>query len=130
MNAIDIALAVPVEDAVRATRDAAVGAAYSEAERLVTRSRKNRSRLSADEQNLAVQLLALRIEFAAGLDGFGSVLGLRRWGATWDAIGQAVGMSRQAAYKRWGATVRSTLDRYGTGNLGGPVADDEEGLDA
>ena len=81
-----------------------------------------------DRWNTAVQLLAFRIEHAAGTDPLGAVAGLRRWGLTWDVIGRAAGMSRQAAHNRWGTQVRQLLDRYGTGELGGPIADDEADL--
>jgi hypothetical protein len=56
------------------------------------------------------------------------VIGLRRWGATWELIARAAGTSRQAAHERWGRRVIEVLDRYGTGQLGGPVADDESDL--
>ena len=153
MNAhLDTALALPLEDAVRATHAAAVNAAFLQAQRLLgerpragaapdTGPRSDTdpdpdtiSDADADadtdteERNLAIQVLAFRIEHAAGLDAVGSVVGLRRWGVTWDTLGRAVGMSRQAAHHRWGAQVRATLDRYGTGEPGGPVADDEEDL--
>lgn len=40
------------------------------------------------------------------------------------ATSAAAGISRQAAHARWGRRVRAILDRYGTGDPGGPVADD------
>jgi len=81
-------------------------------------------------RELATQLVQLRIELAVGIDPLGTVIGLRRWGATWELIAQAAGTSRQAAHERWGRRVMQVLDRYGTGELGGPVADDEVDLRA
>lgn len=79
-------------------------------------------------REVAGQLVQLRIELAVGIDPFGTVLGLRRWGATWEMIARAAGTSRQAAHERWGRRVLKVLDRYGTGELGGPIADDEADL--
>jgi hypothetical protein len=53
------------------------------------------------------------------------VLPLRRLGAARSQIGRAAGSSRQAAHERWGQQVPAVLDRYGEGQLGGPLADDE-----
>lgn len=72
------------------------------------------------QRELATQLLQLRIELTVGLDPLGTVVGLRRWGATWEQISHAAGASRQTAYERWGERVRDVLDRYRTGDLGGP----------
>lgn len=140
MNAhLDTALALPLEDAVRATRDAAVNTAFLQAQQLLDDRPRPGAAADADpgsdadadaeQRNLAIQVLAFRIEHAAGLDAVGAVVGLRRWGVTWDTIGRAIGMTRQAAHHRWGAQVRATLDRYGTGELGGPVAHDEQDVD-
>jgi hypothetical protein len=75
----------------------------------------------------AWQLLLLRIELSAGLDPVPALIGLRRHGATWAEIAHAVGTTRQSAHERWAHQVNAVLDRYGTGELGGPVADDEPG---
>ncbi|NUO55396.1 MAG: hypothetical protein HOV71_12240 [Hamadaea sp.] len=64
---------------------------------------------AATTRDIATGLLQLRIELALGLDPFGTVLGLRRWGATWELIARAAGVSRQAAHERWGKRVRETL---------------------
>ena len=69
----------------------------------------------------------MRIQLAAGLDPFEEVLMLRRLGQTWSTIGRAAGMTRQSAHERWGSRVLGVLDRYGTGELGGPVAQDDPG---
>lgn len=82
----------------------------------------------AAERDVAAQVARLRIELAVGVDAFGSVLGLRRWGVTWEVIAKASGVTRQAAHERWGRRVMAVLDAYGTGELGGPVADDEADL--
>ncbi|MCP2326136.1 hypothetical protein HDA40_004643 [Hamadaea flava] len=63
----------------------------------------------AIQRDIATGLLQLRIELALGLDPFGTVLGLRRWGATWELVARAAGVSRQAAHERWGKRVRETL---------------------
>ena len=119
-------MALPLDDAVRATHAAAASEAFSQAQKLHSPRPEDGS--DAERWNVALQLLAFRIEHAAGLDALGAVVGLRRWGVTWDLIGKAAGMSRQGAHAQWGAGVRATLDRYATGDLGGPVADDEEDL--
>ncbi len=76
-------------------------------------------------QQLAWQLACLRIELAAGWEPIETVVSLRRLGATWAVIGAAAGMTRQSAHERWPAPTLAVLDRYGSGELGGPVADDE-----
>lgn len=77
---------------------------------------------------IATSLLQLRIELAVGIDPLGTVLGLRRWGVTWEIIARAAGTSRQSAYGRWGERVRMVLDRYGTGEAGEAIPDDEVDL--
>ena len=76
-------------------------------------------------QQLAWQLACLRIELAADWEPIETVVSLRRFGATWAVIGAAAGMTRQSAHERWHAPTLAVLDRYGSGELGGPVADDE-----
>lgn len=122
------AMAADLDAAVRATRDAAAGEAFTRAQDLLG-GRPPSDPVEAETWNVAAQVLAFRIEHAAGLDALGAVVGLRRWGVTWETIGEAAGISRQAAHARWGGRVRAVLDRYGTGDLGGPVADDESDLD-
>lgn len=75
------------------------------------------------ERAIAWQLVSLRVQLAAGLDGLETVTVLRVQGATWAVIGRAAGMSRQSAHERWGARTTSVLDPYGTG-LPTNVADD------
>lgn len=123
---LDTALTTPLDPAVQATHAAAVNATHTEAQKLLGPAPS--STTDAEQWNVAVQLLAFRIEHAAGFDATFSVLGLRRWGVTWETIGRAAGISRQAAHARWGAQVRAILDRYGTGEMGGPVASDEGDL--
>lgn len=123
---LESALTAPVDDAVRAAHTAASSEAFTQAQRLL--EPRPLSGTELDQWNVAVQILAFRIEHAAGVDALGSVIGLRRWGVTWETIGKAAGISRQAAHTRWGAQVRAVLDRYGTGELGGPVAADEADL--
>ena len=76
-------------------------------------------------QQLAWQLACLRIELAADWEPIETVVSLRRFGATWAVIGAAAGMTRQSAHERWHAPTLAVLDRYGSGELGGPVADEE-----
>ena len=76
-------------------------------------------------QQLAWQLACLRIELAAGWEPIETVVSLRRLGATRAVIGAAAGMTRQSAHERWHAPTLAVLDRYGSGELGGPVADEE-----
>lgn len=123
---LDTAVSTVLDPAVRAIHDAAINATYTQAREILGPSPEDPA--AAEQWNVAVQVLAFRIELAAGFDALGSVVGLRRWGVTWDVIGRAAGTTRQAAHARWGAQVRSTLDPYGTGEMGGPVADDEGDL--
>lgn len=125
---LDIAMATDLDAPVRATHAAAVSTAFTQAQTILGGRAPDDEPPAAEAWNVAVQVLAFRIEHAAGFDAFGSVLGLRRWGVTWEVIGRAAGMSRQAAHARWGAQVHAVLNRYGTGELGGPVADDEADL--
>lgn len=75
------------------------------------------------ERAIAWQLVSLRVQLAAGLDGIETVIVLRVQGATWAVIGRAAGMSRQSAHERWGARTTLVLDPQGTG-LPTNVADD------
>lgn len=75
------------------------------------------------ERAIAWQLVSLRVQLAAGLDGLETVVVLRVQGATWAVIGRAAGMSRQSAHERWGARATAVLDPQGTG-LPTNVADD------
>ena len=120
---LDTALSLDLDQAVQTAHAAAVNATHTAAQRLLGPAPEN-----ADDWNVAVQLLAFRIEHAAGFDATASVMDLRRWGVTWETIGRAAGISRQAAHARWGAAVRAILDRYGLGEPGGPVASDEDDL--
>ncbi|WP_182346758.1 hypothetical protein [Tomitella gaofuii] len=83
---------------------------------------------TATDRQLAHDLTSLRIELSASLDPLPTVISLRRIGATWELIARAAGVSRQAAHDRWGRKVLAILDRYGSGELGGPVANDEADL--
>ena len=123
---LDTALSADLDAPIRAAHAAAAGAAFTQAQAVLGTTPPPGA--DGEQWTVAVQVLAFRIEHAAGFDALGSVVGLRRWGVTWDVIGRAAGISRQAAHARWGAQVRATLDRYGTGELGGPVADDEKDL--
>lgn len=67
------------------------------------------------ERAIAWQLVSLRVQLAAGLDGIETVIVLRVQGATWAVIGRATGMSRQSAHQRWGAHATAVLDPAGTG---------------
>jgi len=51
----------------------------------------------------AWQIVQLRVELAAGIEPIGTLVGLRRTGATWELIGRAAGISRQSAHERWSA---------------------------
>lgn len=129
------AFTVDITDAVAAASAAAVNEASRQADLLLGGRPKPGDRDAgsggADERRwweIAAGLLHFRIVLAAGVDPLGTVVGLRRWGVTWELIARAAGVSRQAAHERWGRRVRETLDRYGTGELGGPVPDDEADL--
>lgn len=132
------ALTVDVSQAAIAVTNAAIGETSRQADQLMGgRPVPGSSEWEAlsgtaagSQMELATQLLQLRIELQVGVDPLGTVIGLRRWGATWQQISSAAGASRQASYERWGKQVRDVLDRYQTGDLGGPVADDEIDLDS
>ncbi|HEY9311460.1 hypothetical protein [Williamsia sp.] len=130
------ALTVDVEAAARAAMDAATIEVPRQVDELMGTGplpgtpeweAEEREGVSATRQ-LAWSLASLRVELAARLDPLPTVVGLRRIGATWELIARATGVSRQAAHERWGQKVLAVLDRYGTGELGGPVADDETDL--
>ncbi|MFC6022474.1 hypothetical protein ACFP2T_40750 [Plantactinospora solaniradicis] len=133
---VETALAVDVSGAVTASVDAAVNEASRQADLLIGGRPVPGSPQWLAEQDgdagrwreVAAQLLHFRIILTAGVDPLPSVVGLRRWGVTWELIARAAGVSRQAAHERWGRRVLEVLDRYGTGELGGPVADDEADL--
>lgn len=60
----------------------------------------------ADPEDLA-DLLNIRADVDQAIDR--AVLGLRAQGHSWATIGAATGMSRQAAFKRWGESVNQQL---------------------
>jgi hypothetical protein len=135
---VNHALTVDVTAAAAAARDAATLEAGRQADRLVgTPPRPGTPEWEAEEgtelpalRERAWQLVQLRMDLAAGLDPIGNLISLRRGGATWELIGRAAGVSRQSAHERWSARVTEVLDRYGTGEKTGPIADDEAGLPA
>ncbi|WP_203862885.1 hypothetical protein [Plantactinospora mayteni] len=134
---LQTALTVDVAPAAVASANAAVNEASRQADLLIGgRPVPGSPEWTAEQEGpagrqreVASQLLHFRIVLAAGVDPFASVVGLRRWGVTWELIARAAGVSRQAAHERWGRRVLEVLDPYGTGELGGPVADDEADLD-
>jgi hypothetical protein len=140
MDNVDNILAVALGADVSAAAVAATNAALNEATRqadLLTGGRPvpgsqrwedERAGPEGAQRELAAQIVEFRIALKVGIDPLGNVVGLRRWGATWELIAKAAGISRQAAHERWGRAVRRVLDPYGTGELGGPVADDEVDL--
>ncbi|MBF9130786.1 hypothetical protein I0C86_17735 [Plantactinospora sp. S1510] len=133
---VETALAVDVAGAVTASVNAAVNEASRQADLLIGgRPVPGGPQWLAEQggdaghrREVAAQLLHFRIILTAGVDPLPSVVGLRRWGVTWELIARAAGVSRQAAHERWGRRVLEVLDGYGTGELGGPVADDETDL--
>jgi hypothetical protein len=133
-KAIESVLTADISAATSAVVRAGVAEAHRQATIMLpwpaTEASESEGGRAADksQHQLAWQLTSLRIELAAGLDAFEEVVLLRRAGATWAAIAQAAGTSRQAAHERWGARVLAVLDRYGDGQLGGPVADDDPPL--
>ncbi|MEV0080529.1 hypothetical protein AB0H58_29320 [Nocardia neocaledoniensis] len=54
-----------------------------------------------------LELTKLRIRRAANVDLGGAVTAARIAGATWHEVGNAVGSSRQAAFERWGKSVKA-----------------------
>ncbi|MEN3612673.1 hypothetical protein [Plantactinospora sp. ZYX-F-223] len=133
---VETALAVDVAPAAVAAANAAVNEASRQADLLIGgRPAPGSPEWAAEQEGpagrqreVASQLLHFRIVLASGVDPFASVVGLRRWGVTWELIARAAGVTRQAAHERWGRRVLEVLDPYGTGELGGPVADDEADL--
>ncbi len=133
MRLIEQALNVPIGNAAVAAHNAAVTESGRQARTLIGNGPlpgtaewgRGSATGAGNDRQRAWQLLTLRIQLAAGLDPVEEVLALRRMGETWAIIGRAAGMTRQSAHEKWGARVLAVLDRYGTGELGGPVADDE-----
>ncbi|MFK3982827.1 hypothetical protein ACI2K4_20925 [Micromonospora sp. NPDC050397] len=133
---MNTALTVDVSRAAQAAEHAAANEASQQADLLLGgRPVPGSAQWQAEQdgpvgaqREVAAQLLRFRIELKTGIDPTGSLIGLRRWGVTWELIARAAGISRQAAHERWGRRVRQVLDPYGTGELGGPVADDEKDL--
>lgn len=133
---VERAMAVDVEAAAKAALDAATIEVQRQVDELIGAGplpgtpewEAEEREGGAVNRQLAWSLALLRVELAAGLDPLPTVLGLRRIGATWELIARAAGVSRQAAHERWGQKVLAVLDRYGTGELGGPIADDETDL--
>lgn len=133
MSLLERALEIPVVRPAAAAKNAAVTEAGRQAELLLgvgplpgTAEHDDEHGSGRDlERQRAWQLLTLRIQLAVGFDPLEEVLQLRRTGETWATIGRAAGMTRQSAHERWGSRVLAILDRYGTGELGGPVADDD-----
>jgi hypothetical protein len=63
----------------------------------------------AGEARLAEwDLVKLRIYREAGTDPTGAAINARQHGATWQAIGSALGITRQAAHDRWGHVTEDT----------------------
>jgi hypothetical protein len=125
---IDRALTTPTAAAGTAVADAAVQAAGAAADRLLGGRPVPGTpdwETADPDREIAWQLLTLRLLLAGTVDVLPTVAGLRRWGVTWELIAKAAGSSRQAAHERWSTPVRTLLDPYGTGELGGPVADDD-----
>ncbi|MDP9791693.1 hypothetical protein J2S43_000205 [Catenuloplanes nepalensis] len=135
-NAPDMALAVDLTAATAAVTSAAVLEVSRQADALLGGRKtpgdpgwEQWSGSDAEaEWEVANQLVQLRLSLAADLDPLFIVMGLRRWGVTWEMIAKVAGTSRQAAHERWGKRVTGILDGYGTGELGGPVAADERDL--
>ncbi|MBW0104225.1 hypothetical protein [Pseudonocardia sp. KRD291] len=111
-----------------AVRTAAVLDVQARAHRLVAAldpATDGPGRADGGDPERAWGLACLRIALAAGMDGVEDVVMLRRSGATWAQIGAVAGITRQSAHERWNARVLEVLDRYGLGELGGRVADDD-----
>lgn len=64
------------------------------------------------QRDIAWYLTKLRIARAAGTKQTGSALNARKAGATWTQIGEACGISKQAAYDRWASQLVVMLDDY------------------
>lgn len=126
----ELALTADVTGAATAAVRAGVAEAQRQARRIIGLNRPiqdaGHARASHVDpaQQLAWQLVCLRIELTAGWEPIQTVVSLRRFGATWAMIGAAAGMTRQSAHERWNAGTLALLDRHGTGEWGGAVADD------
>lgn len=59
-----------------------------------------------DQLSAAWHLVKLQICRELGLDPIGDVVNARRFGASWQAIADACGITRQAAHDRWAKLVQ------------------------
>jgi hypothetical protein len=59
-------------------------------------------RAGEGDDNVLAELLALRADLDEAIDG--AARGLHEFGYSWTYLGEAAGMTRQAARQRWGAT--------------------------
>ncbi|ALG84312.1 hypothetical protein [Gordonia phthalatica] len=117
MNLVERANEVDVTDAARAVLNVAASEAGRFADELIgtgplpgTDAWKAEQETDVPAQRmLAWQLVSLRVQFAAGLDCIETVIVLRSMSTSWETIGRAVGMSRQAAHERWGTRVKALL---------------------
>lgn len=126
MDWVNKAVSADLDEAVAAISAETVTAAGAQASRLLGEPpAAGDTGSDPDAYETAWQLLTFRLLLASTPDVVPAVAGLRRWGTTWDLIARAAGMTRQSAHERWSAPVRSVLDRYGTGELGGPVPHDD-----
>ncbi|WP_280410090.1 hypothetical protein [Nocardia brasiliensis] len=57
-------------------------------------------------------LTKIRIDHAADIEPIGNVLNARRFGASWDQIGAAYGISAEDAAARWEPSATSYTERY------------------
>nr|WP_245555610.1 hypothetical protein [Gordonia soli] len=120
---MDTAYTCAIEVGVRGVADAAAHAAGAYADEIIgTGPLPGTPEWEAEQSTdlpmqraIAWQLVSLRVQLGAGLDGIETIVMLRTMGATWAVIGRAAGMSRQAAHERWGRRSAAVLDPYGSG---------------
>ncbi len=54
-------------------------------------------------------LVKMAIETEVGIDPVGDIVNARRAGATWEQVGEACGITRQAAHERWAHRVAAAV---------------------
>jgi hypothetical protein len=75
--------------------------AYGTDEWLKIADALTRDKQAADQWTRDWHLAKIEISREAGIDPTGNVINAKRYGATWQAIADACGVSRQRAHDRW-----------------------------
>ncbi|MEV0152016.1 MULTISPECIES: hypothetical protein [unclassified Nonomuraea] len=97
----------PYADWLRHVRAATGGAVPSDVEELLSTLGRRLGELSV-ERPLAALRIAGRLEKATDRAAIAAAVAARRQGATWEAVGSALGATRQAAFQRFSRHLTGT----------------------